>query len=101
MPMIALPDCDYCVLISRAEERPKAGLWPWHLREPMPTVPVPLRAPDPDAKLALKPLLDHCYDSAGYHTYLYKRPPKPALAKKDAAWARKILRDARKAPPGE
>jgi hypothetical protein len=95
MPMINLPECDYCVLVGRAEERPEAGLWPWNLREPMPTVPVPVRAPDPDARLDLQELLHHCYDSAGYHTYIYGGVPSPALSKKDAAWARKIVRDAR------
>jgi hypothetical protein len=98
MPMMNPPECDYCVLVSRAEERPEAGLWPWKLREPMPAIPVPLRSPDPDARLDLQPLLHHCYDSAGYQTYIYHRPPSPALPKKDAAWARQLLRDARKAP---
>jgi hypothetical protein len=101
MPMIAPPECDYCVLVSRAEERPRAGLWPWNLRDPMPTVPIPVRTPDPDARLELQRLLHNCYDSAGYHTYLYEEgSPRPALAKKDAAWARQILRSARRAPRG-
>ena len=100
MPMIDPPACDYCVLVSRAEERPKAGLWPWVLREPMPTVPVPVRAPEPDARLDLQELLHHCYDAAGYHTYLYEGSPSPALSKTDAGWARQILRAARKAPRG-
>jgi hypothetical protein len=95
MPMLAAPECDYCVLVSRAEERPKAGLWPWGLREPMPTVPVPVRAPDQDARLDLQALLHHCYDSAGYHTYLYEGSPSPSLSKKDAAWSRQIVRGAR------
>jgi hypothetical protein len=95
MPMLAAPECDYCVLVSRAAERPKAGLWPWGLREPMPTIPVPVRAPDPDARLDLQALLHRCYDSAGYHTYLYEDSPSPALSKKDAAWARQIVKGAR------
>jgi Protein of unknown function (DUF4058) len=95
MPMIDAPDCDYCVLVSRAEERPKAGFWPWELREPLPTVPVPVRAPDRDARLNLQELLHHCYDDAGYHTYLYESPPTPALSRKDATWAKQIVAGAR------
>ena len=44
MPAEDLPECDYCVIVSRAELRPTAGVWPIHLREPLPTIPIPLRA---------------------------------------------------------
>ena len=41
-----LPPCDYYVLVSCREDRPHVGVWPFGLREPMPTIPVPLSAPD-------------------------------------------------------
>jgi hypothetical protein len=96
MPMIDPPDCDYCVLVSRAEERPQAGLWPWNLREPIPIIPIPVRSPDPDARLDLQQLLHHCYDSAGYHTYIYGGSPSPALSDEDAAWAERVVKSARR-----
>ena len=42
MPMRKLSPCDYCVVVSRAEERPEAGSWPIQLPDPLPVVPVPL-----------------------------------------------------------
>ncbi len=42
MPMQDLPECDYCVLVSRVETRLDAGLWPIRLREP-----IRLRQPSP------------------------------------------------------
>ena len=32
LPVESLPACDYCVLISRYEDRPQVGLWPIALR---------------------------------------------------------------------
>ena len=43
LPARKLPDCDYYVLVSRAELRPDAGIWPIGLRERLPIVPIPLR----------------------------------------------------------
>ncbi len=87
MPMAGLPACDYCVLVSRAETRPMAGAWPIHLRDPLPSIPVPLRPPHPDARVDLQSLLDRIYDAAGYEDYIYRSPPQPRLSAEDAAWA--------------
>src|SRR5262249_49705077 len=45
MPIEDLPDCDYCVMVSRSQERPRVGLWPIRLRERLPVIPIPLRPP--------------------------------------------------------
>jgi len=87
MPVEKLPACDYCVLVSRCEERPRVGIWPLGLRDRLPTIPVPLLAPDPDARLALQSALHQVYDSAGYASHIYSNPPEPPLAESDAAWA--------------
>jgi hypothetical protein len=96
MPLIAAPACDYCILVSRAEQRPKAGFWPLRLRDPLPVIPIPISTPDPDARLDLQQLLHRCYDSAGYQTYIYEGSPSPALSGEDAAWAEQILKAVRK-----
>ena len=87
MPMEDAPPCDYLVMVSRAEERPRVGIWPIGLRDPLPTVPVPLRPPDGDAHLDLQALLHRIYDDAGYEDYIYGGTPVPPLAGEDAAWA--------------
>ncbi len=91
MPMQDLPACDYCVLVSRAQARPDAGVWPLRLRDPLPTVPVPLRSPHADARLDLQQILHRIYDAAGYEDYIYLGQPQPQLNAEDAAWARQFL----------
>jgi hypothetical protein len=95
MPLVGAPKCDYCVLVSRAEKRPEAGLWPLRLRDPLPPIPIPVSSPDPDASLDLGQLLHRCYDSAGYQTYIYEGTPSPALSAEDAAWAEHLLKPIR------
>jgi hypothetical protein len=92
LPLHGAPPCDYCILVSRAEQRPNAELWPFRLREPVPAVPVPLRLPDSDARLDLQPLLHRVYDAAHYEDWIYKGSPSPNLSAEDAAWAEEILK---------
>jgi hypothetical protein len=82
---------EYAVFISRAEERPRAGVLPIRLREPLPTIPIPLQAPDRDITLDLQAVLHHVYDAAAYKTYIYQGKPQPALSPADAAWAQQFL----------
>jgi hypothetical protein len=96
MPMKADPEGEYCMIVSRAEKRPVAGVWPIRLRDPLPLIPVPVRSPDPDARLDLQQLLHRCYDSAGYQTYIYEGTPSPALSAEDTAWAEQVLKPIRK-----
>ena len=91
MPCRELPDCDYCVLVSRVEERPQAGIWHWMLREPMPRIPVPVRGDDPDIWLDLKLIVDQVYDLGRFHKYIYDGPPQPRLSPDDMAWAAAFL----------
>jgi hypothetical protein len=91
LPLSDVPPCDYLVSVSRAEERPRVGLWPVQLRQRLPTIPIPLRAPDADAQLDLQEALDRIYDSAGYAPLLYDMPPEPPLSDADLQWARQLL----------
>jgi hypothetical protein len=58
------------------------------LRERLPVIPIPLRAPDSDARLDLQEALHRLYDAAGYEDYIYSGAPQPPLHPDDAAWAR-------------
>jgi len=91
MPLANVPPCDYCVLISRVEERPDAYLRPISLRERLPVISIPLRHPDPDATLDLQEILHRIYDAARYQTYIYSSEPEPPLSPEDAAWARQFV----------
>lgn len=94
MPDFNLPPCDYAITISRWETRPKAGCWPIQLRDPLPTIPIPLKSGEADAHLDLKVALDHVYDAAGYEDAIYLNPITPALSPADAKWANEVLNTA-------
>jgi Protein of unknown function (DUF4058) len=91
LPAAGRPDCSYSVLVSRAERRLDAGFWPISLRERLPLVPIPVRAPDADARLDLQEVLHRIYDDAGYADYIYEGTPRPRLGDLDAEWARQLL----------
>jgi hypothetical protein len=95
LPVEGLPPCDYYAMVSRPERRPKVGLWPWALRDPMPEIAIPLDPDDADVRLDLKAILDEIYDSRFYGDILYDEEPVPGLAPRDAAWAETIVDVAR------
>jgi hypothetical protein len=83
-----LSTCDYCTIASRVENRPQASVWAWRLRDELPVIPVPLRAPDADVSLDLKQVIDQVHDGGRYGNDIYSRSPEPRLSPDDDAWAR-------------
>jgi len=67
------------------------GVLPIGLRDPLPTIPVPLLAPDPEIRLDLKAILERTYDASGFVKYIYETDPEPRLSPADATWARSLL----------
>jgi hypothetical protein len=96
IPWLNMPECEYCVVVSRFETRPRAGIWPLHLRDRLPVIPIPLRHGDADAHVNLQQVLHQIYDAVGYAYRIYSGPPESALAAADAAWAAQVLAPARK-----
>ena len=72
MPIEELSPCDYYVLVKRASDWTRAGVWPIRLRDVLPPNPIPLRAPDPDVRLDLQAVLHSVYDRAGYRNRIYR-----------------------------
>ena len=91
MPSADRPDCSYSVLVSRVEPRPLAEFWPIGLRDRLPVIPVPVRPPDPDARLDLQEILHRIYDVAGYELYIYDGHPDPPLDPDEAAWTQTFV----------
>ncbi|HUY36632.1 MAG TPA: DUF4058 family protein [Pirellulales bacterium] len=91
MPWLDMRPCDYCVVVSRVAQRPRAGLWPIRLRERLPEIPIPLLPGDADARIDLQQVLHRIYDAAGYAYHIYTGPPEPPLSGVDAAWAQQFL----------
>lgn len=87
------PPAPYYVYLSRWQRRPWTQIWPIPLREPLPTVPVPVLPPDPDVPLDLQAAVGACFDLVGYERLLdYSGPPPPPnLEQDDTAWLDEVL----------
>lgn len=93
---IAIPGLvsgDYRILVSRGKSRPRARLFVFGLRQPIPEIPIPLLPRDAEPTLDLNAVLHDLYDRARFDLRLdYAAPaPPPALSEEDANWARGIV----------
>jgi len=88
-------DSDYVLLVNRQGEdlRRVSEIWPVSLSEPLPTLPVPLVAPDPYVLLDLNDAVHSVYVAAGYSFRIdYARPaPPPELRPAMAAWVKQAV----------
>ena len=91
LPMESDPGGELRVAVSHAADRPEVGVWPFGLRDPLPTVPVPLGEDDPPLKLDLAAAVARAFAENGFFLRAYRRPPDPPLAPADAAWAADLL----------
>lgn len=79
---------DYLVCVNRWPARHRFELYPCRLRDPLPTIGVPLADPDPDVPLALQQAFEHVYTTAGYDLRVrYDEPCVPPLSPEDQEWA--------------
>lgn len=91
------PPGDYYVLVCFADDVPQGGVWAFSVRDPLPSVPVPLGPHDPPVLLSLQTCFNRVYDESSYNWDLnYQKPPQPPLKEPNATWARELL--APKAP---
>jgi hypothetical protein len=61
-----LPAADYYVMISRGDQRPNCQVYAWTVRQPLPEIPIPLKAPDPDLRVNLGQVFTMTYDKGRY-----------------------------------
>jgi hypothetical protein len=79
---------DYRVLISRGYERPRARLYFFGLRQPIPQFPLPLLPGETEPLVDLNTILHALYTRARYDLRVdYSQPPVPPLSPDDTAWA--------------
>jgi hypothetical protein len=94
MPFAEDVHCDYCVLVSRYPQRPRADLWTTNLADPLPPIPIPLSDGEPEAQLDLQAIIHHLHDVGGFDRFIYESRPVPPLPPQQAAWAYSLI------PPG-
>jgi hypothetical protein len=91
MPQEGRPECDYSVMVSRAEKRRAADFWPIRLRDRLPVIPIPLRSPDAAVPVDLQEVFHRAYEGPGYEHFIYSGEPEPRLAPNDPAWAQQFV----------
>ena len=91
-PMKAPGHNDYRIVISRSQDRPRADIYLFGVRNLVPAFPIPLRPGDTEPILPLNDILHELYDQGGYDLIIdYRQPPPPPLSEADAAWARQLV----------
>jgi hypothetical protein len=91
-----LPPGDYFACVFRGDRRPDVDVYAWSVRQPLPPVRVPLRAPDPDVTLDLSTVVSSTYDRGRYNRKLrYSSAPPASLAPEDALWAVDVVKKVR------
>lgn len=88
-----LPQVAYCIALTRAQSK-QIEIWPVALPTPLPTVAIPLHAPDADVPLDLQTALTEIYDEAAYELTLdySQTPPPPALSTDEAHLCKNLLK---------
>ncbi len=86
----------YLICVARQEAVPswRRELYPCPLRQPLPTVRVPLRPGENDAALALQPMIDQIYRIGRYWMVAHGRELNPPLPPDEAAWVEERLQAA-------
>lgn len=90
-----LPRCDHYAAVARAGQRPRLEVYAWTIRQPLPTIPIPLRAPDADVPLDLGAVFADTYRRTRLDKALRRLsvgPPPARLSQEDAAWAAALAR---------
>lgn len=84
---------DYRLIVSRSSQRPQADLYDFDLREPIPSVPLPLRPEDEEPWVELQTIVQGVCDRAGYDDRIdYGQPvPPPRLSEADQQWVDELL----------
>ncbi len=82
-----LPPGHAYALLSRAQNRPNCEVYAWDLRSPIPTIPVPLSAPDRDIEVDLAAVFEVAYQRGRYADVVhYDSRPSLAVDSETLAW---------------
>lgn len=89
-----LPKSHYRITLVRAGTD-KTDIWAFSIQDTLPTVPVPLNAPDEDRLLQLGPALQTLYERSRYELSVDygKPPPPPSFSEEELAWMEKSLKE--------
>ena len=82
-----LPPGDYFTYVTRAYRNSVVDVYAWSLRDPLPTIPIPLKSPDPDIGLNIAEVFAITYERGRYARSLpYHAAPQVPLQGEAMAW---------------
>ncbi|MCO6490006.1 MAG: DUF4058 family protein [Phaeodactylibacter sp.] len=89
-----LPKSHYLITLTRAGTG-NTDAWAFNVKDSLPVVPVPLKAPDEDVVLDLGKALGLAYSRGLYHLSVNYReePPPPDFDEEARAWMRELLKE--------
>lgn len=74
------PKSDYVVIVSQAAEFPRAGIWPFGLRDRLPRIPIPLAAGETPIEIDLQTCHEKAWRDGQYNKDIdYAAEPPPPL----------------------
>lgn len=92
MPMAQAIPSDYRILVSRANLRPEAELYPFNIRESIPQFLLPLQPPDQEPIVNLSEVLRQVYQEAALDLAIdYSQQPVPPLSDSDFQWVQSLM----------
>lgn len=96
LPHPYLPIAHYLIFLTRAGQG-STDIWAVNVQDTLPVLPVPLRSPDPDARLDLGRGLAIIYERSQYELSIDygKNPPLPDFSEEDRQWMSNLLKAAK------
>jgi hypothetical protein len=92
MPMVEAIHSDYRILVSRANLRPEAELYPFNMQESIPQFLLPLQSPDQEPIVNLSEVLRQVYQEAALDLAIdYSVQPIPPLSESDFQWIQSLM----------
>jgi Protein of unknown function (DUF4058) len=92
LPIEAAALGDYRILVCRSHQRPIGDLYTFGMREPIPTITVPLLSEETEPSLVLQKVMDYVFDRGRYHLAIdYQQPLQPQLSTDDRAGVETVL----------
>jgi hypothetical protein len=94
LPSKAPPSGDCFAFIWHRKRRPYCSAVGWTVRQPIPTIGIPLRDPDPDFRCDLAKVFTLAYDAGGFAKKVKYYEACPAqLDMGDLFWAQELVRE--------
>lgn len=86
-----LPLGDYFAFVAHSQRRFNCDVYAWSVRQRLPVLPIPLKAPDPDLRINLAEVFKQAYERGRYERCLrYAEPPSAPLSEADRKWATEL-----------